>query len=248
MIITRLIFIALAALLIGFGIHPATEYSNTGAFLMLLFAAILIITTIFLPLLFRIIRKTLLGKLLLIIVIAFTGFFAFIQFNIIKNSHSSSPPPPADAIIILGAGLAYGTEYPSLALSYRLDAALEYLEEHPDTPIIVSGGRGEIEPVSEAYAMQQYLLERGIDEDQIILEDNSNTTAENLRGSAQIAQEHDFSSLLIITSDYHCFRVGLLADRNNLNATCLPAKNVWWLAPADHFREFLAVSNALFNW
>lgn len=66
------------------------------------------------------------------------------------------------------------------SLQRRLDRAVKYLEEHPDTMVIVSGGRGKGEEIAEAEAMEGYLLEKGIEGMRIRKEDRSRTTKENL--------------------------------------------------------------------
>lgn len=71
----------------------------------------------------------------------------------------------------------------SLTLKLRLDAALEYLEHSPNTAVIVSGGKGDGENISEAEAMKRYLVSHGVDEGRIITEDKSTSTWENFKFS-----------------------------------------------------------------
>ena len=80
-------------------------------------------------------------------------------------------------IIVLGAGLKGDT--PSLALERRLEKAAEYMNKNGNAIAIVSGGQGKGETISEAQAMENYLLNHGIREDRIIKEDNSTSTYEN---------------------------------------------------------------------
>ena len=73
---------------------------------------------------------------------------------------------------------------PSLTLKSRLDTAIEYLNiTKDDTYIVVSGGQGNGENISEAKAMQRYLIQKGIEEEKIILEDKSTSTNENFKYS-----------------------------------------------------------------
>ena len=238
----RLTLLAIALALISFGIHPALEYRNAGALFMLGLAVFFVILALFLRPLLSLIRRTFLGKIIAIAFSLFSIIFIATQVLIFANGRPVDPLPRTDAIIVLGAGLTYGTENPSLVLSYRLNQALAYLDTYPGTPVIVSGGQGEIELISEATAMQQYLVKAGIPASQILLEDRSIDTLENLTFSAEITKENNFNTVAIITSDYHCLRAQLLASRIDLDATCIPAHNVWWLTPADNFREFLALT------
>lgn len=82
---------------------------------------------------------------------------------------------------MLGAGL--NGDKPSAVLEMRLEKARLYLQEHPQTVVIVSGGQGPTEPVSEAESMKNWLMEKGIPNSRIIMEDKSTTTAENIRYS-----------------------------------------------------------------
>ena len=86
-------------------------------------------------------------------------------------------------LIVLGAQVKGRSITDSL--KRRLDKAQEYLERHPDTRVIVSGGKGKGEEVSEAEAMAGYLISCGIEQNRIILEDQSRTTKENLKLSSQ---------------------------------------------------------------
>ena len=90
-----------------------------------------------------------------------------------------------DYTIILGAGLD-GAQV-STRLKKRLDEAYNALNSI-DVPIIVSGGQGPDELVTEAYAMSEYLIEKGIKRERLILEDQSTSTQENLLFSSKYIQ------------------------------------------------------------
>lgn len=244
MVIVRLILLALVLFLVGFGVYPAMEYGNVGAIAMLGAAGVLIVVIVLLrPI--RAIFRTALGKILGLLVFLCVGYLVAVEVIMYMKGRPVEPLPEADVVVVLGAGLTYGTEDPSLVLAYRLQEVLKYLEKYPDTPVIVSGGQGEIEKISEALAMKRYLVKAGVDEGQILMESRSSTTAENLKYSAEIAEENDFEKVAVVSSDYHCLRVGMLAEDIGLDATCVPAENVWWLAPADRTRECMAVTKTL---
>lgn len=95
----------------------------------------------------------------------------------------------ADYIIVLGAQVR-GDEV-SKTLEHRLDKAYEYAKVHPNTVIILSGGQGEGEAVSEAQAMYDYLRKRGVPEYQMIKEEQSESTYENLVYSKLIIDERE---------------------------------------------------------
>lgn len=90
-----------------------------------------------------------------------------------------------DYIIIHGAGL--DGPRPTPLLAGRIDKALElWNKQHQRGKFVVSGGQGADEVVSEAQAMRDYLLEKGVPGDAILMEDKSTTTWENLRYSLAI--------------------------------------------------------------
>ena len=95
-----------------------------------------------------------------------------------------------DYIIIHGAGLD-GTR-PTPLLAGRIDKALElWNKQHQQGKFVASGGQGADEVVSEAQAMRDYLLEKGVPADAILMEDKSTTTWENLKNSiAVIRADH----------------------------------------------------------
>lgn len=127
-----------------------------------------------------------------------------------------------DYVLILGARVT--DEGPTKTLKLRLDTAVDYIMENELTiPIIVSGGQGADEPVSEAEAMYQYLVERGIPSQQIIKETQSTTTAENIRYSKELLKNGNH--VLLVTNDFHIARATYLAARNGLTVSRLPAPN-----------------------
>ena len=93
---------------------------------------------------------------------------AMIECYVLNQSRPTMTALPADAVIVLGAGVN-GTE-PSLSLRTRLDAALDYLERWPEIPVILTGGQGYGEEITEAACMYAYLTEHGADPQRLILE------------------------------------------------------------------------------
>lgn len=116
-----------------------------------------------------------------------------------------------DEIIVLGAQVR--ETGPSRVLRSRLNAAASYLKDNPETICIVSGGQGPNEPCTEAEAMKEYLVEKGIREDRILMEDKSTTTVENLEFSSRFLNREE-DSVGIVTNNFHMFRSLKLAKKN----------------------------------
>lgn len=165
---------------------------------------------------------------------------------LIGTAAAKTPPAGLDDLVVLGAGLRpNGT--PSEALRYRLDAALAYLEENPETDCVVSGGQGFGEVRTEADAMAEYLVEHGLDEGRITKEERSSTTAENLRFSSALLEPG--AEVGIVTNDFHLYRALRIAERNGLpGAHGLAAPSNPLYLPQAMLRECVAVvKDALFG-
>lgn len=125
---------------------------------------------------------------------------------------------PTDYAVILGAQIHENV--PSRTLQERLDAGIAYMEENPETAIIVTGGFGTEEQLSEAQVMYDYLQSRGADTGRIYIEDKATDTRENLIYSAQMAEELglDKTRVTIITSEFHLCRAEYIASTLGISA------------------------------
>lgn len=148
-------------------------------------------------------------------------------------------------IIVLGSGIR--SEEVTPLLKSRLDKAIEYFNRNKDIKIIVSGGQGEDEPVSEAYAMKKYLLTQHIPEEDIIMEDESTTTFENMTFSRKKIETYlnhrNLKNVNIIfsTNNYHVLRASIYARKAKLNAQGVGAPTAHYFLPSALIREFIAL-------
>jgi uncharacterized SAM-binding protein YcdF (DUF218 family) len=148
-----------------------------------------------------------------------------------------------DAIIVLGAGIK--GERIGTNLQKRLDTAIEYHKENQEAVIVVSGGQGPYEDISEALAMERYLIANGIPQDKIIKEDRSTSTKENFEFSKKLLDlrfgEGKYKAAYI-TNGYHIYRAGLVAEDVGFNGmTHIHAETPWYTAIPNGLREVLAV-------
>ena len=163
--------------------------------------------------------------------------------GLIAGKFTSKGEKNLDYIIVLGAQIR--EDGPSTVLRYRLDEAIEYLNENPDTICIVSGGQGPNEPYPEADGMAKYLIEKGIDSKRIILEGESQTTVENIRNSEEFMDE-DYNGVGIITNNFHMFRALRIAEVQGLeNVYGIAAKSNTLYLPNNVLRE---CGGILKNW
>lgn len=129
----------------------------------------------------------------------------------------AAKPKKSDCIIILGCQVR-GMSL-SQFLEERLNKGIELYNMGFAKYLIVSGGQGPGEDITEAEAMKTYLVSKGIDENNIIMEDKSSNTMENLKNSKLIMDEKDFSTAIIVSNKYHLRRASIMAKRTGLNAS-----------------------------
>ena len=166
-----------------------------------------------------------------------------------------------DYIIIHGAGL--DGPRPTPLLAGRIDKALElWNKQHQHGKFVVSGGQGADEVVSEAQAMRDYLLEKGVPADAILMEDKSTTTWENLKNSLAVIRadratndstddanddtataSNDFTTA-VVTSDFHVFRCAEYAHNLGIKADGVGSHTKGWYWPTAFIREFIAITKA----
>ena len=149
--------------------------------------------------------------------------------------------PELDCLIVLGAAL--DGEEPTPSLEFRLERALDYLTRYPQTAVIVSGGKGTAEVISEAEAMKRWLTDRGVAEDRIRVEMQSTRTSENLRFSFAMLKPEE-RRIGVVTNNFHIFRSVGIARRlagDSLEICGLPARFSPTLLPHYLMREFCSV-------
>lgn len=151
---------------------------------------------------------------------------------------AKKPDPGADAVIVLGAGLWGENVTPTLAR--RLDAALAYLRDNPQTVCVLSGGQGQDEPISEAEAMRRYMKARGVAPERLILESRSVNTHQNIAFSREILGTQ--ARVVVVTSDFHVFRgVALARSAGFAHVQGLSSPSLWYLLPQYCLREIVGV-------
>ena len=152
-----------------------------------------------------------------------------------------------DFIIINGCQIRKdGTLTP--LLKSRVDRAIEFAKMQNDRagrPIVFvpSGGKGSDEVLSEAEAMKRYLIEQGIDEKNLLIENKSTTTEENFKYSYDLIRKYhgsDFFNLAFSTTNYHVFRSGMLANELGIRAEGIGSKTKRYYWINAFVREYIA--------
>lgn len=138
----------------------------------------------------------------MVLIICLISIFLLMEALILSKMNSRAKKG-ADYVIVLGAQVR-GTRV-TKSLAKRLDAACEYLRDNPETKVVCTGGQGRGEDISEAMAEKGYLIEKGISEDRIIVEDKSTSTYQNLEYAESIINDRD-ASVAIVTNNFHVYR------------------------------------------
>ncbi|SDK24699.1 YdcF family protein [Natronincola ferrireducens] len=159
-------------------------------------------------------------KIIISTIIGMVILFLIIQVSIIRTPYKQVPKK-SDVIIVLGCRL-WG-DRPSPMLTYRLEKALALYNEGYAESIIVSGSQGEDEWITEALAMKNYLVDKGVPPEMIFKEENSFSTYQNLYYSREIMSNEEFESAIIVTNSFHIHRSLMLANRLNIDAVGGPA-------------------------
>lgn len=150
-----------------------------------------------------------------------------------------------DALIVLGA--AVNGESVTYPLYTRLERAVAYHGQNPEAVIVVSGGQGFQESITEALAMERYLLGRGVPEDRILKEEQATSTYENFKYSKELLDERFAGGykIALVTNDFHVFRATRVAKSLGLNATHCQSPILWHTIPTNYLRECAAVLKEL---
>lgn len=176
-----------------------------------------------------------------LLAVAFAVFLA--GETVICTGAFEKPQDGLDCIIVLGAKVN-GT-VPSGALTQRIWAAAKYLERNPDCICIASGGQGDDEGISEAECIKGNLIAIGIEEERIIIEDQSTDTGANITNSLRLIPEGT-ERIGIVTNDFHIFRALAIArNLSDLEFCGIPAYSTVYGFIHYAVREFFAVGEGL---
>ena len=199
---------------------------------------------------------------LLVLLIVGIAAFGALELVIWRGAQGQTAETGGGPEVMVIFGCQVRKDGPSILLRDRLDTALAYWEEHPDIKIVVTGGKGDDEHVSEAQAMYDYLTARGVSWNQILMEDQSRNTHQNIQNTwkSLCGQTGPWDSVLVpeecryvlVSNDFHLARILMLWQRttgrlDNVSTLAAPVSH----APSAvqmFFREPLAlVKSFLFD-
>lgn len=187
-------------------------------------------------------------KIFLNVIWITAGMVVIVTWLLIGTCFHDKGQPDADYLIVLGSQVR--KDGPSVVTKYRLDAAYDYLLENPNTICIMSGGQGWNEPATEAVVMKQYLVNKGVNKNRILSEDQSRNTIENILNCKALIQKREGSSsesnindeVCIVTNNFHLYRGTHLAMHAGFrNISGIAAYTTPIYLPNNMLRESLGI-------
>lgn len=147
------------------------------------------------------------------------GFLLILVYFIVSNIFifiyaQQKPSQHAQTMVILGSQVLGTPAVASPTLADRLDVAVQYLNENPETKVVVCGGQGEDESATEASVMAKYLIDKGIDANRVYQEDKSRRTAEQFIFANRVLS---LGKTVVVTNDFHILRSIMLAKRSGIH-------------------------------
>lgn len=241
----RIIYAFLAIISLLYSVAVYMVGSGTFSFTIWIFAAI------FFAFLYLMDKKNIWPKVPKVLRYAFRTIVAIglaifvICQGCILTQFFSKGEVGADYIIVLGAQMRdWG---PSVVYKARLDSAIKYLNNNPDTKVIVTGGQGANESISEGEGGKIYLVEQGISEDRILVEKESLDTDENISNALNLIDTSDDMKIGIVTNNFHVFRGVLIAKRyTDADVSGIAAFTEYQYLPNNMVRETFGVLKDIF--
>ncbi|MBQ6701375.1 MAG: YdcF family protein [Clostridia bacterium] len=224
---------------------------NTGNYIGLLLGSLLISYGIFFKSINRFTVKLwkhkpgMIGLLALALIVAFMLCFTIVVTVKIVN-RANVPYEGETTVVVLGCRVR--EDGASKMLKTRLDAAYTFLSEHPEANCVLSGGKGNDEPISEAQYMYDWLTEKGIDKERLYIEDRSTSTEENLKFTRELIQKNNLcEKITLITNEFHQYRAYRFAVESGFSDIySYSAKTPLTLLPTYYVREVCGVAHMIF--
>lgn len=183
-----------------------------------------------------------LARLLVLIATLFLLFIALISIRIVHQA-GLQEIHPADAIVVFGAAEYYGR--PSPVYRARLDHAFELFQKHVATLIITTGGAGEDPHFSEGGVGHDYLMRRGVPEQNLIAETQGADTAQSAQRVAVIMRTNGMHSCLAVSDEYHVFRIQKLLEHEGIKVYVAPRHDS---RPHSRWQRMIAVLREAFSY
>jgi uncharacterized SAM-binding protein YcdF (DUF218 family) len=159
-----------------------------------------------------------------VIVLALLVAYVAATFVQVWRASNHDGARQADAIVVLGAAQWNGQ--PSPVLQERLDHALELYDAGLAPLVVLTGGKQEADTFTEATTGYNYLREHGVPDDALLKEVNGTSTWDSLRATRRFLEARDADTIVLVTDDYHAYRVEQIAEEVGFDATVSPTDSL----------------------
>ena len=174
-----------------------------------------------------------------------TAVVCILAVCLLIGAAANNAPTEDEDVTVVVLGCQVKGSRSGIMLRQRIETAYEYLDAHPEALCVATGGKGSGENISEGECIRRELVELGIANDRIFVEDRSVNTAENMAFSAEIIAENGLSPTILVASDnFHQLRASIFASRVGLDARALGCESPWYLAAGYWAREVMALAAA----
>ena len=129
---------------------------------------------------------------------------------------------PSDAIVVLGAAQYAGR--PSPVLKARLDHAVDLWKRGLAKRLVLTGGRGTGDTISEAAVGRRYVMKAGVADSAILLENEGRTTDASVAALAAIMKEKEIERVILVSDPFHMLRLQILAKRYGVESVTSPTR------------------------
>ncbi len=160
-----------------------------------------------------------LALFLLAVAGALVLFLGVISARIVAAGRET-PTVKADAIVIFGAAQYAG--HPSPVYKARLDHGYDLFEKGLAPVVITTGGAGQDPEFSEGGVGRDYLLRRGVPEQDLIAETQGSDTAKSAARVANIMRVNGMHRCIAVSDAYHVFRIRALLERQGIEVEVAP--------------------------
>ncbi len=238
----RVIIYALSILLV---IESAVLMLNTRINIGTAFVYFLTVVSIMYAIFFNIINDFCSAGIGRIFAIIFCSGLAFylVMLIVVSTMPIKIAIGSEKAVIVLGAGL--NGEVVSETLRHRLDGAIQYYNENEGVTLCVTGSKGRFELIPEAVAMERYLLDKGIPQQDILVDPHSDDTEQNIENAMKLFDENNIdtdSGVVIVTNRFHCYRALGYASKQGINNATAVATSIPVMAVhSSYSREVFAL-------
>jgi uncharacterized SAM-binding protein YcdF (DUF218 family) len=177
----------------------------------------------------------------ILVALALAALYVTITFLQVYRASTRDGARPADAIVVLGAAQWNGQ--PSPVLQERLDHALELYEAELAPLIVLTGGKQEADTFTEATTGYNYLRERGVPDDALLKEVDGTSTWDSLRATHRFLDDRGAEEIVLVTDDYHAYRVEAIAEEIGFDATVSPTDSL--LSGTNQVRQLVRETAAV---